>query len=200
MCLRKIIVFGLAFFVLSGCGTSNVKKSVSTSPEKYAENVLNPSDHERYRMAIQLMKSGSYGEAANKLKLVTTTSSGFIDAWINLAVSLGELNQFAEADNAIQKASALGANSAEFYNVLGLVDLKNHRYQLAEQHLKNSIGLNSGCVECHYNLGLLYDVYFQNIPKAIEHYEIYLSQITNTDEDTERDLEELKRKLARLQS
>ena len=70
-------------------------------------------------------------------------------------------------------------------------------YKQAEAQYLAAIKLDAACASCHYNLALLYDLYYQDLGKAIGQYQAYLDHITNTDEDTQAWIEELKRNLAR---
>lgn len=185
------------FFILSGCAHLPSDNSSHAQVVGKRENAIRTADLAHYENAKRLLESGDYDKALSELQRITAANPGFIEAWVNQAIALNALQKYSDADKAIQQAARLGATSAEFYNILGLIDLANHRYQLAEQHLQKSINQNTSCAQCHFNLGLLYDVYYQNFARALEHYQIYLAHIQTTDEETEQWMEELRRKLAR---
>jgi len=73
-----------------------------------------------------------------------------------------------------------------------LIAVSRGKYKEAETHYLTAIKLDNKNASAHYNLALLYDVFYQDIRSAIPHYEQYLALINQEDEDTLNWVEELK--------
>ena len=105
--------------------------------------------------------------------------------------------QYPAAEQAINRALALENTSGEAFALAGLIQVAQGQYQQAEAKYQLAIKLQPNCASCHYNLALLYDLYYQDLPRAITQYQAYLDHITTTDDDTQAWIEELKRNQAR---
>ena len=68
------------------------------------------------------------------------------------------------------------------------------KYKQQKKHYKEAIENKNDYAIAHYNLALLYDIYFQDVAKAIPHYEKYMELINNEDKNTADWLEQIKRK------
>ncbi len=64
---------------------------------------------------------------------------------------------------------------AEVHNVLGLLAVEQKAFKKAETEYLLAVTLDKKLASAHYNLALLYDIYFQDIDKAYQSYQTYLS-------------------------
>ncbi|NCU33464.1 MAG: tetratricopeptide repeat protein [Candidatus Moranbacteria bacterium] len=62
----------------------------------------------------------------------------------------------------------------ELYKQLGTAYVKSEMFDLAIRAYEESLAVNNGDAEVHYNLGLLYYHALKDKDKAIEHFERYL--------------------------
>ena len=85
----------------------------------------------------------------------------------------------------------------ETLNLSGLLNVEKADYQAAEKDYLAAIALKKDYPAAHYNLANLYDVFYQDINKAIAHYEQYLALTDNADKNTISWVNELKAKLKR---
>lgn len=186
--------------LLSGCSNTPTKPAEDVQPAPQGQvqaQALAPAFEADYARAQVLLNSQAYDKAIPVLTKICTANPGFADAWANLALAYYGQKDYAKAEQAVARALALDNSGAEIYGLAGLIQVGLGHYKQAENHYRSALKLDASCASCHYNLALLYDLYYQDLGQAIAHYQAYLDHITNTDEDTQAWIEELKRNLAR---
>lgn len=173
--------------------------STPTTDKLPAANLseLTPAEKKSYEQALSQLSSEKFEKAEKTLSKLAQSHPGNAGLWINLANACYQSNQLDKANTAVKHAQKLNANTPEFYNIAGLVAVANGDYKGAEKHYLSALKLNNNEANTHYNLALLYDVFYQDIRSAITHYEQYLALDHQDDEETTNWLEELKLNLAR---
>ena len=190
--ILPILIF-ISVLVFSGCSaTPKPSGAIAQSVQKTS---LSENSRPGYTQALNKLKNKNYSDASNDLQKIMTENPGFIEGWSNLALAQLKAGNISQAKQALDNAIKLEQNSALIENLAGLIDVENGSYKSAEQHYATAIRLNPNLANSQYNLALLYDVYYQNVPKAIQHYERYLALTNSVDAETTSWVEELKRKL-----
>lgn len=176
---------------MAGCATSQAPTGgKQPTPLSASENAV-------YQEALSNMKAGDMDKASAGFKKVTQSHPDFIAAWINLASSYYTSKKIAEANSALTQAKNINPNLAEVQNLTGLLNVEKGEYQAAEKNYLAALALNKDYANAHYNLALVYDIFYQDINKAIPHYERYLALSGNSDKSTLSWVTELKAKLKR---
>lgn len=192
----KFIALLILSALLSACATG--PKSSSTAPVVSAKAApLAAKDQTAYANAIAALGKGNAKTAVTSLSTIAEANPGYLDVWVNLAMANYTLKRNDEAKRAIEHAHKLQPQSADINNVQGLIYAEEGRYKEAEQLYLTALKLDPKNASTHYNLALLYDIYYQDIAKAIPHYENYLSLTNQKDEETEAWTDELKQTLSR---
>lgn len=91
----------------------------------------------------------------------------------------------------------INPSNSDLYNLLASIDEKQGKIGEAENHYKISLKLNKNNANTHYNLAKLYDVYHQDLDKALIHYEQYLAITNNIDKNTQDWVNQIKTILAK---
>lgn len=187
-----IVLLG-GILLLAGCSSvPGANRSIAQSTSKSS---LDEKFRGDYTSALQNLEAKEYAEASNRLNKIVASNPGFVDGWANLALAQLKTNDIPQAKQSAANALQLEPQSATLENLLGLIDVEDGAYKTAEKHYSRALELNPNLANAHYNLALLNDIYYQNVARAIQHYERYLALINNTDPDTETWVAELKRKL-----
>jgi tetratricopeptide (TPR) repeat protein len=196
----SLIIIGLCIFIIQGCAQpSKVSSDKENRPSTDITHSLelNPIYEKDYRIAQELLSKNSFTKAIPLLSKITTANPGYTDAWANYALALYKSNDYIAADTAIKKALLLNTTSAELLDLDGLIQIGLGHYKSAENSYLKALQIKSNCVTCHYNLALLYDVYYQDLKRAIIHYQSYLNNISVTDDEIENWIDELQRNIDR---
>lgn len=180
--------------VVTGCSstTGDSKKSI---PTKGAE--LNIDEQKSYLEALEALKTENADKAIPPLARIANNHPEHLGVWINLANAYVTTAKINEAQSALARAKTLSPNLAEVYNLQGLIAASKGEYGNAEKSYLQAIQLRSNYPSAHYNLALLYDIYYQDIDKAVAHYDRYLELSDGTDKKTLGWVAELKQKIKR---
>jgi tetratricopeptide (TPR) repeat protein len=183
----------LGLLLLVSCSsTQPVNTGIAQSTHKSA---LGDQYRGDYAKALADLEANNNAQAANALTKVMANNPGFVAGWANLALAQLRAGDAAKAKQAMDNALQLDPQSAPLKNLAGLIAVEIGTYKDAEQYYEQALQLNPNLANAHYNLALLNDIHYQNVPKAIEHYERYIALINTADPDTEAWITELKRNL-----
>ena len=76
--------------------------------------------------------------------------------------------------------------------MMGFIEKQKGNIVKARDYYLRAIEIKDNYALAHYNLALVYDIYIQDIPKAIGHYQKYLALIKRKDQKTAEWVEQLK--------
>jgi len=191
----------LALAYLSACSSapSKVQQPEEVSPEPQANeqqieqtlNSMSAAEREAYRKAIVLLQQGKPAQAEKPLKKLAKQNSP-ADINANLAYAYYQLSRFDDAAEEVQKAIEKDGSSPEYHNLAAQIDIERGRFQQAEAALKRALSINNEYALAHYNIALLFDIYYQEIGKAYAHYLKYLNLINYEDKETVQWVEQLR--------
>jgi Tfp pilus assembly protein PilF len=185
----------VALIFLSGCANTPSENKKSTSATKGVE--LSADEQKSYQDALEAIKTDEADKALQPLVKIVHSHPEHLGAWINLSNAYLKGLKINDAENAVARAKALNPKVAEIYNLQGLINVQKGEYGNAEKNYLQAIQLKDNYAATHYNLGLLYDMYYQDIDRAIVQYDRYLELSDGTDKKTSGWVTELKQKVKR---
>lgn len=194
------LLFLLTILLVSGCASG--PDGPSSDDTQSGNTVISTSGEEviLYRKGITALYKNNLDEAEQLFFKIIKLQPDLAGPWANLG--LVYLKQ-GHLDKALKNANiALEKNPkmAQAHNLIGYISTKQGHILEARDHYIKAISYKQDYALAHYNLALLYDTYFQDLPKAIEQYEHYLKLVEHKDKKTAEWVEELKRNLARKTS
>lgn len=196
-----ILLFLGQALLLTSCGGGTkpqIETPVSVIPQATQQaGILPPDELGNYLQAIQLIDKQDYESAEKILAKLSRRNTAVAGVWANLAIAHYLQNDADSAETAAKRAYELNDNDAEILNLLGLLAVKRGDFKSAEAHYKKAIELESEFANAHYNLALLFDIYYQDIALAYQHYNRYLSLTGGQDKETADWVEQLKYSLER---
>lgn len=151
-----------SLFLLQACGTTPGSKI--SSPERVF-------DERAYESALEMMRKKKYAQAVTKLEEVIRSDNQRSGPYINLGIAYRQLGKLEEAKQALRVASKRKAGSAIAFNELGVVYRKLGEFSNAKEAYRKSIRKNSRYDKAYLNLGILCDIYMEDLSCAIKNYE-----------------------------
>lgn len=195
--LAGILLGGYALW-LTGCASVPPEEtSAPTGTPAVATQSLAADEIQRYREAITYLNENRLDRAEELLTGIITQRPEFAGPWVNLALVQIKNNQLDKAEQTLQRALERNPSMSQAYNLLGYVEKQRGHILKAKEHFQRAIAGKPDYAIAHYNIALLYDVYLQDIPSALQHYKQYLELTGNQDEDTINWVSELERSLTR---
>lgn len=183
---------------LTGCASAPPQEtSAPTGTPTAATQSLAADEIQHYREAITYLNENRLDRAEELLTGIITQRPEFAGPWVNMALVQLRKNQPDKAEQTLQRALERNPNMSQAYNLLGYIEKQRGNILKAKEHFQRAIAGKPDYAIAHYNIALLYDIYLQDIPNAIQHYKRYLELTGNQDEDTINWVSELERSLTR---
>jgi len=181
----------LVSLLITSCSSTNETNIVSSS----GLSPLEQSDSERneYRKAILLLNKNQLDTAKDIFLKLKSTRPELAGPYANLAIIALKQNQPDKALELVKTSLIRNDKLPQALNLLAYIEQENGEIKSAEKHYLEAIKYNQNYALAHFNIALLYDIYLQNVDKAIPHYERYMKLINNKDKTTADWVEQLKR-------
>jgi len=177
--------------LITSCSATNETSTVSSS----GLSPLEQSDSERseYKKAILLLNKNQLDAAKDIFLQFKSTRPELAGPYANLAIIALKQDRPDKALELIKTSLTKNNKLPQALNLLAYLEQADGEIQSAEKHYLEAIKYDKNYALAHYNIALLYDIYLQDIDKAIPHYERYMKLINNTDKNTADWVEQLKR-------
>lgn len=182
--------------LISGCATEVTSPANLPSSRPDGEPAaLSLADESNYLQALQILAAGDLESALREIDRLARKHPAEVGIWINLATAYYQAGELEKALQSLQQARELRADIAAISNLYGLIAVEQGQYTEAERHYRRAIEIDDNHALAHYNLALLYDLFYQNLAGAVRHYERYLASIGSEDPATTAWVAQLKRSL-----
>jgi len=196
---RLLSLLPIFVLLLGGCASGPAKKS-ATDPliETQQRNSGKLPTEElatRYQSALTELNNGDYETAKKSLQKIIDIDADLAGPWANLALIHIKQNYYEEAEKKVTIALDKNPKMAQALNIAGFIEYQKGNINTAKNYYQKAITNKPDYALAHYNLALLYDVYLQEIAKAVIHYQRYLDLSDHQDKKTRVWVKELKRNL-----
>ena len=151
--------------------------NVSVELQALAKPLLND-----YQRAVTLMKANQLDDAYTLFEELQTKAPQLAGPSLNQALIQIQKQNYKEADVLLQKAIAANGKNPFAYNLQGFVYRQLGQFSKSRAAYEQALSLSPNYAKAHFNLGVLADLYLQDLPLALKHYEAY--QGTQTTPDT----------------
>lgn len=128
-----------------------------------------------YLQAIDALKQGQTKLAIEILEQLVGDASDKPFVFTNLGLAYFNLADLELAETAFQSAINIDENDFVAYNHLGILLRKKGEFAQALDNYQQAIRSNEKYAQAYLNLGILYDLYLQDLEKAVVQYEKYLA-------------------------
>jgi len=153
-----------------------------------------PELREQFDSAVALLEEGNYPEAVALFRKVAGQTSRFSAPYINLGIAYSHMGEMEKAEESLQKALGINGRHPVALNELGVVYRKSGRYQDAQVMYETVLSMYPEFLPALKNLGILCDIYLQDLECAYRAYDEYL-KIAPGDEKVEIWVADLKRRV-----
>ncbi|HDH08408.1 MAG TPA: tetratricopeptide repeat protein [Gammaproteobacteria bacterium] len=196
MYYTRIIII-LSLLSLSACSQHIGQEYDENSAQSEGFTSDPESEIRLYQQAIMHLRDNDLDMAKDILVAFTKNRPELAGPWANLGLIKIKDNDLDAAEKLLKIAVEKNPKMAQAYNLLGFIENKRGNLQQAKRLYTQAIQHKHDYAVAHYNLALLYDIYYQETEKAIVHYQRYLELIEHSDQETIDWLNELKRSLER---
>ncbi len=184
--------------LLGGCSASSLMQVAGSAAD--STQVQAPARVQRdYRKAVSALQAGDYAQAEAALQSFVAEYPGYANAYVNLAIVVAKRGDSEAAVRLLQHAIEVDAGNVYALNRLGLIRRQQGEFAAAEQAWLEATRVNPDYPNAWYNLGVLYDLYLQDLDAAVNHYQRYYDLAAAADSAGETETAGVQRWIADLQ-
>ena len=172
---RRILIL-LVALLLAACGTTSKVATFDTDDIVISEEFgIDTYLSEKFKKAVMHINNKKYDDAIELLVDVTSQSDKHSAPYINLAIAYSETGKIKDAEKVLLKALTINPSHPVTNNELGLVYRKTGRFAKAKTTYEQVINNYPQFLPARKNLGILCDLFMNDLNCAIEQYEAYLN-------------------------
>jgi Tfp pilus assembly protein PilF len=134
---------------------------------------VNEAAHKDFQRAVAMLDKGHYDRAVDLLEKVIEQSPGVTAPHINLAIAYRRLDKLEKAEAHLQTALDMVPGHPVACNEYGLLYRQTGRFSEARAIYEAALARFPDYYPVHRNLGILCDIYLNDLQCALQHYEIY---------------------------
>lgn len=172
---KLFVVFSLSTLV-PACMTTPIQND-SLDIEIIEDHRIEPSAKHDFNRAVALLNQKEYEQAIKLLEKITKKTKIFTAPYINLGMAYKELNEFPKAEENLKKALKLNPHHPLAKNEMAVVYRSMGKFIEAKKLYIEILTSHPSFLPARKNLGILCDLYLQDLNCAYKHYEIYLAAI-----------------------
>lgn len=126
-----------------------------------------------YEAALNALKTNEVDFAIVLLERVGKRSPDMDYVFTNLGLAYLKKENYHKAEESLQKAIRQNGKDAIALNHLGIIKRIQGQFEGARETYQQAIALDNGYAHAYLNLGILYDIYLQDLDMALGHYQKY---------------------------
>lgn len=185
-------LFMVVFLALSSCATQDSRHGSKYTYDQRSI-VIEDSLKDMFTQSLIHMKKGEYEEAINLLEQFTSREPRLAAPLVNLGIAYNRTDNIKKSEQYFIAALRINVGHAIANNELGLLYRRSGKFGAARSSYQNALAEHPDYLPARKNLGILCELYLQDMACAIEQYEAYL-EYSPDDELISRWLQELKQR------
>jgi tetratricopeptide (TPR) repeat protein len=134
---------------------------------------MDEASRREFERAVAMLNDQEYDQAIDLLEKVIEQSPGVTAPYIDMAIACEREGKLEQAEEHLKTALRLFPEHPLVCNEYGLLYRKTGRFAEAREIYEKALAHFPDYYPLHRNLGILCDLYLNDLACALEHYEIY---------------------------
>lgn len=135
---------------------------------------INTNQRDLFKLGVDALESGEYDVAVNCFKAITDSAPEWSSPYVNLAIAYLRSGRNEYAEVPLKKALELVAGHPLASHEYGILLRQTGRFDEARAVYEKSLKFFPEYFPLHRNLGVLCDIYLDDLKCAVNHYQKYL--------------------------
>jgi tetratricopeptide (TPR) repeat protein len=127
----------------------------------------------QYDSALRMLDQERYEQGISQLLGVVEKAPDVTAPYIDLGIAYKRIGDFERAEVSLKKALEINPSHPVAYDELGLLYRETGRFAAARESYEKALAIHAGFHFAHRNLAILCDIYLNDLPCALAHYEAY---------------------------
>lgn len=150
---------------------------------------------ELYELAISTARAGQTNESIDFFRQLIAIAPEYPHAHTNLGLLMLQQKQPQEAKAEFLTAIEQDKKDAIAYNHLAIIERQNGLFNEARSHYLEALQIDPDYANAHLNLGILLDIYLQQLDDALAHYQKFQALTDAKDETVTKWIADLERRI-----
>lgn len=142
---------------------------------------MSATDRKAFDEAVALLNTEAYDQAIEILEKIVAHTPRVTAPYINLGIAFARTDKSEEAETQFKKALALVPGHPVAGNECALLFRKNGRFEEARAMYEQVLAGYPNYYPVHRNLGILCDLYLNDLQSAMNHYQTYSQAMPKDD-------------------
>lgn len=166
----------LAVLGLAGCASNKPAISDAQMFDENGQPILAPLPEgfeDKYRNGLSLLEGGDFEKAVDHWRTLTESHPEYAGVWTNYGLALSHQDDPNSSENALaayENAQAVSPDYCPVNSLKGIVLRDLGRFDEAQNSYERAIQCNPKDGRNYYNLGILFDLYRNDLGSALEYY------------------------------
>ena len=191
--VKHLVMLVALSFLLTACAIAPDQKASTTKEENV---VVDPDVQQLFDKAVVLLKQKDYDNAITLLNTVVAREHRLTAPYIDLGMAYREKGNNKKAEANLMKALDIDLANPVANNELGLLYRSLGRFNDAKKAYTNALTRHPDYLPVIRNLGILCDIYLNNLDCALEQYEKY-QELKPGDKDVKNWIADLKGRMGK---
>ena len=165
----------------SGSSTATAAPAPARPAPPVYDTPVNPATQRAFDDASRALRSGQVDQAERAYKALAQANPELGGPHANLGVIYRQSGKVNEAVAELEQATKLSPRQPIYLNQLGIAYRQQGQFAKARDAYQRAMALDPAYAAAALNLGILYDLYLGDTPRALELYGRYLALMPNGD-------------------
>ncbi|MDF1629386.1 MAG: tetratricopeptide repeat protein [Alcanivoracaceae bacterium] len=148
-----------------------------------------------YARALQAMRAGETDKALVMFQSVASRYPQLSGPLVNQGIIRQQQQKYPKAEEALRQALGVNNRNPYAHNALGLALREQGKFVEARKHYETAIELDPKYARAHFNMGVLAELYLQDLPLALQHFRQYQSLQRQLDQSVANWVVDLERRV-----
>jgi len=199
--IHRLYAVALLSVSLAACQTTPSTLKPEAAAEELSQVQSNTPDiatgqpESAFELALKASRAGKTEQAIAQFIKLQQQDPTPAKVHTNLGLLYLHQNDPVAATESFLRAIAQDNNDAIAYNHLAIIQRQQGDFKQALFNYYKAINADPEYANAHLNLGILLDLYLQELPKALEQYLRYQQLTNNSNEDVEKWIIDIQRRI-----